>query len=64
MLLIILFNSKSKKYDGAANYPIHFIGSIAYFLKDILIERLAANELQIGNIIRQPIDGLVEFHRM
>ncbi len=53
-----------KKYDGEANYPIHFIGSIAYFLKDILIERLAANELQIGNIIRQPIDGLVEFHRM
>ncbi len=53
-----------KKYDGAANYPIHFIGSIAYFLKDILRERLAANELQIGKIIRQPIDGLVEFHRL
>lgn len=53
-----------KKYDGAANYPIHFIGSIAYFLKDILTECLVANELQFGHIIRQPIDGLVDFHRI
>lgn len=52
-----------KKYDGASNYPIHFIGSIAYFLKDILEERLKANGLQLGQIIRQPIDGLVEFHK-
>ena len=52
-----------KKYDGAANYPIHFIGSIAYFLKDILAERLEKHGLQIGNIIRQPIDGLVDFHK-
>jgi len=51
------------KYDGAINYPIHFIGSIAYFLTDILSERLMANGLQLGNIIRQPIDGLVEFHK-
>ncbi len=52
-----------KKYDGVANHPIHFIGSIAYFLKDILAERLAANGLALGNIIRQPIDGLVDFHK-
>ncbi|MFK7979327.1 MAG: hypothetical protein AB8G86_05065 [Saprospiraceae bacterium] len=52
-----------QKYDGATNYPIHFIGSIAYFLKDILIERLEKSGLQIGNIIRQPIDGLVDFHK-
>lgn len=51
------------KYDGAINYPIHFIGSIAYFLKDILSECLTANGLQLGTIIRQPIDGLVEFHK-
>lgn len=52
-----------KKYHEATNYPIHFIGSIAYFLEDILTERLEANELQKGKIIRQPIDGLVDFHK-
>jgi len=52
-----------KKYPRAGNYPIHFIGSIAYFLEAILAERLKVNGLQIGNIIRQPIDGLVDFHK-
>ena len=52
-----------RKYNEASNYPIHFIGSIAYFLKGILGERLKATGLQLGQIIRQPIDGLVEFHK-
>ena len=52
-----------RKYDNVEKYPIHFIGSIAYFLTDFLSERLTANGLQLGNIIRQPIDGLVEFHK-
>ncbi len=52
-----------KKYHGAINYPVHFIGSIAYFLKVILTKRLEVNGLQIGTIIRQPIDGLVDFHK-
>lgn len=52
-----------KKYLGVATYPIHFIGSIAYFLEDILTHRLLESGLQKGNIIRQPIDGLVDFHK-
>lgn len=50
------------KYTNIKGLPIHFIGSIAFFLKDILEERLTAYNLQLGKIIRQPIDGLVEFH--
>lgn len=51
------------KYQAAPNLPIHFIGSIAYFLADILNEQLMANRLKLGKIIRQPIDGLVKFHQ-
>lgn len=50
------------KYNNAKHLPIHFIGSIAFFLADILRERLMVHHLQLGKIIRQPIDGLVEFH--
>ncbi len=51
------------KYENTANYPIHFIGSIAYFLEDILQEVLEKNGLKLGKIIQQPIDGLVDFHK-
>lgn len=51
------------KYKKVDQLPIHFIGSIAYFLKKILKKRLAQYNLQLGKVIRQPIDGLVEFHK-
>jgi len=50
------------KYHNVMHLPVHFIGSIAFFLADILRARLMAHHLQLGKIIRQPIDGLVEFH--
>ncbi len=50
------------KYNKVKDLPIHFIGSIAFFLGDILKDRLTAHNLQLGKIIRQPIDGLVAFH--
>ncbi len=55
-------NKQLLKYDNATDFSIHFIGSIAYFSKEILSEVLENNGLQLGKIIRQPIEGLVEFH--
>ena len=52
------------KYKDIRNLPIHFIGSIAYFLQDILKETVENNQLNFGKIIRQPIDGLVDFHSL
>ena len=50
------------KYENAVHLPIHFIGSIAYFFKDILTISLNQNHLTIGNVLQQPIDGLLNFH--
>lgn len=50
------------QFENAANIPVHFIGSIAYFLKDELAEVLDELGLTIGNIHKKPIDGLVEYH--
>lgn len=50
------------KYQNVQDLPIHFIGSIACFLEDILDEVLKRHQLTLGKIIRQPIDGLVDYH--
>lgn len=52
------------QFKNAKEVPIHFVGSISFYLKDELKKSLSNYGLQAGNIIRKPIDGLLEFHRM
>jgi glucosamine kinase len=51
------------KYDGCQNLKIHFVGSVAYYFKDILEIVLASYDLEIGNVIKKPINRLVDFHQ-
>lgn len=53
-----------KQYKNCKEVPIHFIGSIAFYLKDELEIILAQNNLQIGNVLRRPIDGLIQYHAL
>lgn len=46
-------------YKESANVPVHFVGSIAYFSRDIITRVLPEYGLIQGNIIRHPIDGLI-----
>ncbi|ATA76262.1 N-acetylglucosamine kinase-like protein [Capnocytophaga canimorsus] len=50
------------QYEARYEVPINFVGSIAFYLQDILKEVLTENNLKIGNVLRKPIDGLVAFH--
>lgn len=50
-------------YKNAQNVPIHFIGSIAYFSEDIIKDVAKRYHLNIGNIIRRPIDGLISHYK-
>ena len=50
------------QFDNAKNVPIHFIGSIAFYLKEELAEVLSGLGLTIGNVHKKPIEGLVEYH--
>jgi len=43
-------------------YPVFFTGSIAYHYREILEEVVHEAEMQLGSIIRQPMEGLVEYH--
>ena len=51
-----------KQFDNYKEVPIHFIGSIAFYLKDELSEALAKHNIKIGNVLRRPIDGLIAYH--
>ena len=50
------------QYDKSRDLLVHFVGSIAFYLKDELEEVLESYDLKIGNILRRPIDGLIAYH--
>jgi len=52
------------QYDNAHEVPVHFVGSIAFYLKAELAEVLGRNNLKLGNVLRRPIDGLIEYHQL
>ncbi len=50
------------KYRESWLYPIHFAGSIAYGFKDVLKLLCNSYEIEMGTILKHPMDGLVKFH--
>ncbi|GAA0872350.1 hypothetical protein GCM10009117_14970 [Gangjinia marincola] len=50
-------------FPEAQKVPIHFIGSIAHFSKEIIQDCMRPYNLHLGNIVRRPIDGLIEYYR-
>jgi N-acetylglucosamine kinase-like BadF-type ATPase len=51
-----------KQFENYQEVPVHFIGSIAFYLKEELEIVLKKHGIQIGNVLRRPIDGLIEYH--
>jgi N-acetylglucosamine kinase-like BadF-type ATPase len=51
-----------KQYDNCKEVPVHFVGSIAFYLKEELQQTFDKYELQLGNVLRRPIDGLIAYH--
>lgn len=51
-----------KQYDNYREVPVHFVGSIAFYLKEELQEVLSKHEITLGNVLRRPIDGLIAYH--
>lgn len=51
------------KYRESWTLPIHFTGSVAYGFRDVLKDLCNSYELELGKVIKKPMDGLVKFHR-
>jgi N-acetylglucosamine kinase-like BadF-type ATPase len=52
------------QYENCREVTVHFIGSIAFYLKEELEIVLEENNLKIGNVLRRPIDGLIKYHAL
>jgi len=52
-----------KQFDNYKEIPVHFTGSIAFFLKDELQNVLNKHQIKLGNVLQKPMDGLVEYHK-
>jgi N-acetylglucosamine kinase-like BadF-type ATPase len=49
-------------YPDHREVPVCFVGSIAFLFQDILGEVAQPMGIQVGNIEKNPIDGLVRYH--
>ncbi len=50
-------------YEEARGAEINFIGSIAFYYEDILRAAAAELNLNVGKIVKKPIESLVEYHK-
>jgi N-acetylglucosamine kinase-like BadF-type ATPase len=55
-------NHQILQFKNAREIPIHFIGSISYFLKEETERALKAKGLTMGRIVKRPIEELVKYH--
>ena len=51
------------QFKNADRVPIHFIGSISFYLKDEITKALKKKKLTMGRIVQRPIDELVKYHK-
>ena len=51
-----------QQYDNYKDVPVNFVGSIAYYLKDELKTVFDSYGIQLGNVLRRPVDGLIAYH--
>jgi N-acetylglucosamine kinase-like BadF-type ATPase len=59
----VFFKTRILTFEEVENVTVHFVGSIAYFAKDVIEKIAKKHNVKLGNIVRRPIDGLIEYHR-
>lgn len=51
------------KYPMCHETTVNFVGSVAFYYKDLLIKVADSQGIRIGRILITPIDGMVEYHQ-
>ena len=51
-----------RQFDNYQEVPVHFVGSIAFYLKEELEVTFEKYQIKLGNVLRRPIDGLIAYH--
>jgi N-acetylglucosamine kinase-like BadF-type ATPase len=48
--------------DENQSVKVYLIGSVAYYFSEIMKEVLLQHHLELGDIVKDPMDGLIAFH--
>ncbi len=57
------FHTSILKHRHSWNLPLYFSGSVAYEFRDVLDNLCAQYELEIGDVIKAPMDGLIRYYK-
>lgn len=60
--ITFFINNYIKQFENYKEVPIHFVGSVAFLLKENFEEILKQNELTPGKFYQKPLDGLINFY--
>ncbi|QJW91922.1 N-acetylglucosamine kinase [Spirosoma taeanense] len=52
-----------RRFPEANQWPVHFVGSIAYYFAESLQVAVRRTGLAMGHILKAPVERLVDFHR-
>jgi N-acetylglucosamine kinase-like BadF-type ATPase len=50
------------KYSESWSLPVHFVGSVAYGFRDVLADLCKTYQLELGQVIKNPLEGLIRYH--
>lgn len=51
------------KFGESWKYPINFVGGVAFGFKDKIIELCDSYEFEFGQVLKNPMEGLIKFHK-
>jgi glucosamine kinase len=57
------FHTSILKHRNTWNLPLYFSGSVAFEFKDLLGSLCQQYELEIGQVIKSPMDGLIKYYK-
>lgn len=57
------FDQHLNRYKSRFDTPIHFVGSISFHFKDKIAELCQNYGFTLGQVIQQPMSGLINYHR-
>ncbi len=57
------FHTSILKHRHTWNLPLYFSGSIAFEFRDVLENLCQQYELEIGNVIKSPMEGMIKYYK-
>ena len=56
------FQYRILPFEKSSETPLYFIGSIAFYFRDILEKVAKKYDLKVTDVIQRPIDNLLQYH--